>query len=95
MTLGPGSKPPGESRCMPCRKAQVPKECTYPECGRKPHAKGLCSAHYVNGQRSDNRPENLELWVVSQPPGQRVDDLVSWARSIIATYGDLELPSVA
>lgn len=42
--------------------------------------------HHRNGNRSDNRPENLELWVVSQPKGQRVEDLVEWARKILETY---------
>lgn len=32
--------------------------------------------HHRNGIRSDNRPENLELWV--RCPGQRVEDLVSF-----------------
>lgn len=34
------------------------------------------SPHHLNGIRSDNRPENLELWARVQPSGQRVSDMV-------------------
>lgn len=46
--------------------------------------------HHINGVRHDNRPENLELWVKSQPAGQRAIDLLAWAREIINTYEGLE-----
>ncbi|MBP5926952.1 HNH endonuclease [Streptomyces scabiei] len=46
------------------------------------------SAHHKNGDRLDNRPENLELWVRSRPSGQRASDLVAWAAEIIELYGE-------
>ncbi len=50
--------------------------------------------HHRNGVRNDNRPENLELWTKSQPAGQRVVDLLAWAREIEALYGDLNAAGV-
>lgn len=46
--------------------------------------------HHKNGDRADNRPENLELWSKSQPAGQRAIDKLEWAREIIALYSPLE-----
>lgn len=36
------------------------------------------NVHHRNGQRGDNRPENLELWMRPQPNGVRVDDMVAF-----------------
>ncbi len=46
--------------------------------------------HHKNGIRSDNHPENLELWLVGHPPGQRVEDVIAWARGVLNRYSDLE-----
>ena len=48
------------------------------------------SVHHRNGDRQDNRAENLELWSRYQPYGQRVADKLKWAREIISRYGHLE-----
>lgn len=42
--------------------------------------------HHLNAIRSDNRPENLELWNRSQPAGARVSDQVAWAKEILRRY---------
>lgn len=45
------------------------------------------NVHHINGDRMDNRIENLELWTKTQPPGQRVEEKLTWALEFIKMYG--------
>lgn len=42
--------------------------------------------HHKDGDRTNNDPSNLELCVKRQPPGQRVVDLLPWARELVERY---------
>ncbi len=45
------------------------------------------NVHHKDGDRTNNEPSNLELWTVSQPAGQRVQDKIQWAEEFLAQYG--------
>jgi len=51
------------------------------------------NVHHLNGNKSDNRLENLELWIVKQPPGQRIIDVISYFINTALILG-IDLPDI-
>ena len=49
------------------------------------------NVHHINGDRFDNRIENLELWSTKQPKGQAVEDKIAYAIEILLIYAPEKL----
>lgn len=47
------------------------------------------TVHHKNRVKHDNRKPNLELWTTRHPKGQRVRDLIRFARQILKDYKGL------
>ena len=48
------------------------------------------NVHHKNGDRADNKPENLELWIKAQPAGQRKADLIAENERLKAEIAELK-----
>ena len=49
------------------------------------------TVHHKNGQKLDNRPENLEVWNGSHSNGQRAEDKVDFAIELLRLYPDIAI----
>ena len=51
------------------------------------------NVHHINGNRSDNTPDNLQLWTSFQPPRQAVPDLIEYCSEFLRRYAPERLKS--
>lgn len=89
-TTGSTDKPPAK-RINSYKRVKTPEGIKYEHRYKMEQSLGRTlypfeSVHHKNGQKSDNRLENLELWTTHQWSGQRVSDLIEFVKRY---YADL------
>jgi hypothetical protein len=42
--------------------------------------------HHRNGDRGDNRIQNLELWTTAHPKGQRIEEVLTFCAEMLHRY---------
>lgn len=72
-------------RCVGSKTIMQHREVMEQHLGRP--LKAYENVHHKNGDRQDNRLENLEVWVMRPRPGQRIPDMIEWAEAFLRSHG--------